>query len=159
MAVELLVGSLIIIGFLLILIEIFLVPGFNIFGVFGFVMVVLGIIFAYSKLSLAVANLVLLGSLIAAGVLVRVIVKSKSWRRIVLDVQQDKAQGFHASPENLLQLVGKTGIAYTPLRPAGIALIDEQKIDVMTEGSFVERNRPIEVIMVEGNRVLVREIS
>ncbi len=158
MPVEILVGGLIIIGFLLILIEIFLVPGFNIFGVFGAVMVVLGIIFSYSKLSLAAANLVLLGSLIAAGVLVRIIVKSKSWRRIILDVQQDKAQGFHASPEHLAQLVGKTGIAYTPLRPAGIALIDDQKVDVMTEGGFVERNKAVEVILVEGNRVVVREI-
>lgn len=159
MPVELLVGGLIIIGFVLILIEIFLVPGFNIFGVFGFIMVVLGIIFAYSRLSLATANFIMVISLIIALVLVRFVVKSKTWRRIVLNDKQEKAQGFHASTENLAKLIGKRGIAYTPLRPAGIALIEDQKIDVMTEGGFIEKNQEIEVILVEGNRVVVREIA
>lgn len=159
MPVELLVGGLIIVGFLLILIEIFLVPGFNIFGVFGFIMVALGIIFAYTKLSLATANFIMVLSLIGALILVRVVVKSKSWRRIVLNDKQEKAEGFHASVENLARLIGKRGTTYTPLRPAGIALIEDQKVDVMTEGGFIERNRAIEVVLVEGNRVVVREIA
>jgi membrane-bound serine protease (ClpP class) len=159
MPVELLVGGLIVIGFILILIEIFLVPGFNIFGVFGFIMVALGIIFAYTKLSLATANFIMVLSLISALILVRVVVKSKTWRRIVLNDQQEKARGFHASAENLTKLIGKRGMAYTPLRPAGIALIEDQKVDVMTEGGFIERNRAIEVVLVEGNRVVVREIA
>jgi membrane-bound serine protease (ClpP class) len=158
MPVELLVSGLIVIGFILILIEIFLVPGFNIFGIFGFIMVALGIIFAYTKLSLATANLIMVLSLIGALILVRVVVKSKSWRRIVLNDKQEKALGFHASTENLTKLIGKRGTAYTPLRPAGIALIEDQKVDVMTEGGFIERNRTIEVVLVEGNRVVVREI-
>jgi membrane-bound serine protease (ClpP class) len=157
MPVEIIIGGLIIIGFILILIEIFLVPGFNIFGVFGFTMVVLGIIFAYTKLSLATANFIMVISLVAALVLVRFVVKSKTWRRIVLEDKQEKVQGFHASSENLAKLIGKRGIAFTPLRPAGIALIEDQKIDVMTEGGFIERNQQIEVILVEGNRVVVRE--
>jgi membrane-bound serine protease (ClpP class) len=157
MPVEIIIGGLIIIGFILILIEIFLVPGFNVFGVFGFTMVVLGIIFAYTKLSLATANFIMVISLIAALVLVRFVVKSKTWRRIVLNDTQEKAQGFHASTANLAKLIGKRGIAFTPLRPAGIALIEDQKIDVMTEGGFIERNQQIEVILVEGNRVVVRE--
>jgi membrane-bound serine protease (ClpP class) len=158
MPVEIIIGGLIIIGFILILIEIFLVPGFNIFGVFGFTMVVLGIIFAYTKLSLATANFIMVISLVAALVLVRFVVKSKTWRRIVLNDTQEKAQGFHASTENLAKLIGKRGMAYTPLRPAGIALIEDQKVDVMTEGGFIEKNQAIEVILVEGNRVVVREL-
>jgi membrane-bound serine protease (ClpP class) len=158
MPVELIIGGLIVIGFILILIEIFLVPGINIFGIFGVLMVALGIIFAYSRLSLATANFIMVISLIIALVLVRFVVKSKTWRRIVLNDKQEKAQGFHASTENLAKLIGKRGNAYTPLRPAGIALIEDQKVDVMTEGDFIEKDREIEVIMVEGNRVVVREI-
>lgn len=158
MPVEIIIGGLIIIGFILILIEIFLVPGFNIFGVFGFIMIVLGIIFAYTKLSLATANFIMVISLFAALILVRFVVKSKTWHRIVLNDKQEKAQGFHASTENLAKLIGKRGIAFTPLRPAGIALIEDQKVDVMTEGGFIERDRTIEVILVEGNRVVVREL-
>lgn len=159
MTLELIIGGLIIIGFLLILIEIFLVPGFNIFGVFGFIMVVLGIVLAYSKLDLRIANFILVASLILSVVLIRVIVKSKTWHRMILEVKQEKIQGFHASKEDLQKLIGKTGTAYTPLRPAGTALIEDQKIDVMTEGGFIEKDRPVEVILVEGNRVVVREIT
>ena len=156
MPIEFLVGGLIIIGFLLILVEIFLVPGLNIFGIFGFVMIVLGIVFAYSKLDLRIANFIMVASLVLALVLVRVVVKSKTWRRIILEDKEEKLQGFHASSENLAQLIGKKGIAYTPLRPAGTALIEDQKIDVMTEGGFIEKDQEIEVILVEGNRVVVR---
>jgi membrane-bound serine protease (ClpP class) len=159
MPVEIIIGGLIIIGFMLILIEIFLVPGFNIFGVFGFIMVVLGIIFAYSKLRLATANFIMVISVVIALILVRVVVKSKTWHRIILDNKEEKIQGFHASTENLAKLIGKRGIAFTPLRPAGIALIEDQKVDVMTEGGFIEKNQEIEVILVEGNRVVVREIT
>lgn len=158
MTFDLLIGGLIIIGFMLILIEIFLVPGFNIFGVFGFIMVVMGIILAYSRLDFRVANFIMVASIIVSLVLVRVVIKSKTWRRMILDVKQEKIQGFHASTDQLAQLFGKTGIAYTPLRPAGIALIDDEKVDVMTEGGFIEKDHAIQVILVEGNRVVVKEI-
>jgi len=159
MPVELIIGGLIIIGFILVLIEIFLVPGFNIFGIFGIIMVVLGIVFAYTKLSLATANFMMVISLIMALILVRFVVKSKTWHRIILDDKQEKLRGFHASTEDLAKLIGKRGTAFTPLRPAGIAFIEEQKVDVMTEGDFIEKDRKIEVIMVEGNRVVVRELA
>ena len=158
MPVELIIGGLIVIGFILILIEIFLVPGLNIFGIFGILMVVLGIVFAYTKLSLATANFIMVIALIIALILVRFVVKSKTWRRIVLNDKQEKLHGFHASSEDLAKLIGKRGNAYTPLRPAGITLIEDQKIDVMTEGDFIEKDHYIEIILVEGNRVVVREI-
>jgi len=159
MTLDLLIGGLIVIGFILILIEIFLVPGFNIFGVFGFLMIASGIVLAYSRLDFRIANFIMVASIIVSLVLVRVIVKSKTWRRMVLEDTQEKIHGFHASTDELQHLIGKKGIAYTSLRPAGIALIDDQKIDVMTEGGFIENDRAIEVILVEGNRVVVKEIN
>ena len=45
--------------------------------------------------------------------------------------------------------------AFAP-RPAGIAHIDGERVDVVSEGEFVEPDAPIEVIRVEGNRVVVR---
>jgi len=159
MPLQIIIPGLIIIGFILILIEIFLVPGFNIFGIFGFILVVLGIVFAYTKLQLWWANFIMAASLALSLVLIWGVVKSKSWRRIVLDVRQEKVQGFHVSSDNLAQLIGKKGVAYTKLRPAGIALIEDQKVDVMTEGGFIEKDQAVEVIQVEGNRVVVREIS
>lgn len=159
MPLEIIIGGLIIFGFILILIEIFLVPGFNIFGIFGFVMVVMGIVVAYSKLDSRIANFLLIFSIILSVLLIRMVVKSKSWKRMVLDANQKKTEGFHASADNLVSLLGKQGITLSKLRPAGVALVEEEKVDVVTEGNFIEENKPIKIILVEGNRVVVREIS
>lgn len=43
------------------------------------------------------------------------------------------------------------------LRPAGTALIDDERVDVVTEGEYIERNRPIEVVYVDGLKIVVRE--
>ena len=54
-------------------------------------------------------------------------------------------------------LLGKIGVAFTDLRPAGVAMIEDRKVDVVAEGSFVERGTEITVILVEGPRVVVRK--
>lgn len=53
-------------------------------------------------------------------------------------------------------LLGKTGIAHSELRPAGYAIIEGKRIDVVSEGGIIDGNTPIRVIKVEGARVVVR---
>jgi membrane-bound serine protease (ClpP class) len=96
---------------------------------------------------------------VLAVVLTRMVIKSKTWHRIVLDTEEKKEAGFHVSADSLTSLMGRQGVAVTKLRPAGIALINNEKIDVMAEGNLIEKDQPIEVIKVEGNRVVVREIQ
>jgi membrane-bound serine protease (ClpP class) len=57
-----------------------------------------------------------------------------------------------------LAAVGETGQAASDLRPSGKVLIEDRLIDVITEGDYVDAGTPIEVLRVEGNRVLVRKI-
>lgn len=59
---------------------------------------------------------------------------------------------------DLSELVNQTGSAYTNLRPSGKAIIGDQRVDVVTEGTMIDKDTPIQVIAVEGNRVVVREI-
>lgn len=54
-------------------------------------------------------------------------------------------------------LLGKIGEAFSDLRPAGVALIEGRKVDVVTEGSFIDRGAEITVTLVEGPRVVVRQ--
>lgn len=56
------------------------------------------------------------------------------------------------------KLLGKSGVSITPLRPAGKALIEDRRIDVLTRGEMVDPGAPIEVVRVEGNRVFVAEV-
>ena len=54
-------------------------------------------------------------------------------------------------------LINLTGTAYTALRPSGKATIGAQRLNVVTEGSFIEKDNSVKVIAVEGNRVVVRK--
>jgi membrane-bound serine protease (ClpP class) len=53
--------------------------------------------------------------------------------------------------------LGKGGTAATPLRPAGVAYLDGERVDVVSEGAFIEAGQPIDVIRVDGNRIVVRQ--
>ena len=56
-------------------------------------------------------------------------------------------------------LVGKDGMTVTRCRPSGMAEVDGRRVDVVAEGMMIDVNRPVEVIGVEGNRVIVRRIE
>jgi len=92
------------------------------------------------------------------GILLRFVIKTRSWRRLVLDTKESGQEGFRSTRSQLEDLVGKEGVAVTPLRPAGTVLIEEERIDVVTEGAFVERNSRVTVVEVEGNRVVVQPL-
>jgi len=156
MSVWLVTISLIIFGFILILMEIFVIPGFNIFGVIGFISVVSGIVMAYNSLPIWYAHAILLGSTLLSIVLVRLLIHSRAWKRLVLNTAQSREQGVEVQISEHKNLLGKKGISYTMLRPAGTAILNGKKYDVVSEGSFIERNKNIEVIEVEGNRIVVR---
>ncbi|MCK5740380.1 NfeD family protein [bacterium] len=151
--------ALIIFGFLLILIEIFLIPGINIFGFIGLAGILAGLITAYSTLSVWVAHIILAGSVVLAVVIARLITKSNTWQHLVLNTQQSKANGVAVQDAADQELVGKTGITKSALRPSGIAVIDSQNYDVVTEGTFIEKGVTVEIIAVEGNHIVVHQIE
>ncbi len=58
-----------------------------------------------------------------------------------------------------LDLVGQTGVAEGPLRPAGIARITNRRVDVVTRGELIDQGEPVQVLEVSGNRVVVGRAS
>ena len=78
---------------------------------------------------------------------------------MVLERQTDRASGYTAAPAGLEDLVASKGVALTPLRPAGRAQFDEQIVDVVTEGDFVESGDQVEVLSVHGNRIVVHLVD
>jgi membrane-bound serine protease (ClpP class) len=61
--------------------------------------------------------------------------------------------------QRIESLLGKEGITHTPLRPAGTAIIDGKKVDVVTQGQFIAPNVKVRVVDTTGNWVVVREVS
>ena len=70
--------------------------------------------------------------------------------------QRSTAQQGYVSNDVQTDLEGKTGVAQSTLRPAGVARIDDQFVDVVTEGDFIEAGTPIVVVRVVGGRNIVR---
>jgi membrane-bound serine protease (ClpP class) len=52
--------------------------------------------------------------------------------------------------------LGKSGRAVSPLRTAGIAEIEGERVDVVSDGEFIEPGAPIVVTRIDGNRIVVR---
>ena len=77
--------------------------------------------------------------------------------RLVLNDSISTEDGYVAS-ESRVELLGQKLIAYTDLRPAGVAILDNEKLDVVTDGDFIEKGNKIEVIRVEGMRIVVKKI-
>ena len=145
-------------GLALIGLEMF-VPG-GIVGTVGIITVVYAII--YVNKSTYYIAFILVISLILAVILYYVnrnIFHKKLMflDRLVLNDSISTKDGYVAS-ESRLELLGQKLIAYTDLRPAGVAILDNEKLDVVTDGDFIEKGNKIEVIRVEGMRIVVKKI-
>ncbi len=79
------------------------------------------------------------------------------FRHIILRESTATELGY-VSAKNRLDLIGLEGIALTPLRPSGTGEFNGERIDIVSEGGFIEKGKRIKVVKVEGVRVVVREI-
>lgn len=156
--IELWKALLLVAGLALIIVEMFH-PGFGAPGITGGILLVLAICLIANSVTQALILIIL--SLIFLSIVLAAVVKSaKSGRLskiIVLDESLDKESGFSAT-ENNEELEGSEGVALSILRPAGSAIIDGKKYDVVTEGDFISASKKIKVIKVEGRRIVVKEI-
>lgn len=150
--------SLYLVGLVLICLEVF-VPG-GILGTIGFLLIVGSIWIAFVQLGSVAGSYFLVGGLVVAMVSLYIVMrfgtKTRLFRKLFLQATE---RGFRATSENLEDLKGRTGISLTTLRPSGKALIEGRKVNVVTEGVFLPKDCKIKVVMLEGNRVVVRKID
>lgn len=146
-------------GVILLIVEIF-VPSFGIFGIAGIVSVVSGVVLAaydteQAMLSLGIASVLALVIIIFVS---KYFGHKGVWNKFILRDQFSTESGYN-SQTSKQHLLGKTGTCITPLRPSGTAIIEDERIDVVSSGGFISNNQEIEVIKIEGTRVVVRELN
>ena len=146
-------------GIVLMILEMF-IPSFGILGVIGFISLVSGIILAAYKTEQALASLGLavLGAVLVLLIFFRFFKRRGVWNKFVLR-DEFKTESGYVSSAPKKHLLGKTGTAVTVLRPAGIALIDGERIDVVADGEFIPAGQAVRVVQVEGARVVVRSLK
>lgn len=146
-----------IIGLILILAEIFIIPGFGVAGIGGITAVLASLFFVFPNPSIAINVLlaVVLFTIVIAIFIFKNFATSQFWNRISLS---SNAQNYYSSTSKN-ELLNQKAKTTSKLRPAGTIEIEGKRIDAVTEGGFIEKNKKVEVISVSGSRVVVREIS
>jgi len=143
---------LMVLGLILLFIEVTVIPGFGLVGIAGAVLLIVGVVMVWS----AGGPVWGIGSVaVAVPVFVLATVlffKSSASRKLV---QQGKIIGESSNVPGLTSLIGKVGTTASPLRPSGVALIDNVRYDVMTDGGFVERGEKVVVKRISTNSIIV----
>jgi len=151
-------------GLILIVLEVFVIPGFGLAGILGTISLVTGVLL--SRLAphggpgdLTNALGVMLGAfaltVLLFFLLLRYLPASRWMHGIVLNESQRHEQGFHADSHEDLSLLGEDGRAYSDLRPAGIIEIGGRRYDAITPGNYIDKGTSIRVVEVEANRIVV----
>ncbi len=143
---------LLVVGILLLVLEVAIIPGFGIAGIFGMILLGAGTvtIWAFYGATIGAASLVI--SAIISVLMIWLFFKSRASRRLIMEKQ---IEGDSSVVPSLTWLMDRPGVVTKPLRPAGIAEIDGDPYDVISEGEFIDQGVAVVVIGISTNSIVV----
>ncbi len=150
-----------VLGLGLILVEVFVLPGFGVAGISGIILMFGGIFYVFKSAYQFETAILAFSSVIvltAAFVIATFCFfpKTRAWKHFALATEMSSDIGFHsAGDEDYQSYIGQIGTAITPLRPAGAIRLAGKRVDVLTAGDFIASETPVKVIDVEGSKVFV----
>ena len=159
------------IGIVFIALEVFVIPGFGVFGILGLFTSIGALIlimlnndmfdftFVVSK-DIVNASLSVLISVFAFGILILFggikLTDSQAFKKISLDETQNSDLGY-ISKKYSDDLIGEKGKTFTVLRPSGKILINDEIYDATSSGEFIEKNTKVKIISNEGSNLKVKK--
>ncbi|WP_111319772.1 NfeD family protein [Algoriphagus chordae] len=159
------------IGVILLAVELFVIPGFGIFGVLGIVGILTGLVLGmipnqnFNFDFVPAADLfgalltVILAAIASVGIVFWLTPKVNEWsafKFISLSTTQQRSEGYTSSFNSAL-LKGKTGLVHSRLRPSGKIEIDGDVYDAYSRGEFIDQGEKIIVISTEGTSLKVKK--
>lgn len=162
-----------IVGLILLVVEIFVIPGFGVFGIVGIVLIVASLVLAmifninfdfsfttsatiFQKIAIVITSLTI-GFGLSIWLGKKLILADTRFGSIALKTELSKDSGFLSQGEGLFHLVGKKGITTTILRPSGKVQIDDESFDAISEYGIIEKGTPITAIKFENSQLIVRK--
>jgi membrane-bound serine protease (ClpP class) len=138
-----------------------IVPGFGIPGIGGIICMLISIVLAAPSWETGVISLIfaIVGTILLVLLSFKVLRKRKLWDRLILSTRYNKEDGYIPQTKDLSNYIGRLGTAYTTLRPSGTVILEDgSRLDVVTGGEYIAKGEKIEIVAVEGIRVIVRAI-
>ena len=145
----------IVIGLLLLTLEIVALPG-GISGIFGMGLLIFGVWQSFIQLGMTGGTIVLCCCVAICIILLAIFMKSKTWKKFSLNEESDSAVNQVGDPS---LSVGTRGKTIARLAPTGKALIDGKLMEVHAVNKFIDPDKEIEVVAIEGYRIDVCEVE
>jgi membrane-bound serine protease (ClpP class) len=119
-------------------------------GLFGF-----SLYLAFANIGPAAGTMFVLADIVIIPVALVVAFKALGKSTAALTTSLSQKDGVTSQDPRAKMYEGAEGVSYTALRPSGTALINDERVDVITDGEFLDKGVPIRVVMIEGNRIVV----
>lgn len=148
-----LIISLIVLGLLSLVLDILVIPG-GVVGIFGCVMMLAGIIISYAQYGAVAGNITLLSTLVLATVTAVMMLRSKTWKKLMLKTNIDSK--MNEVDENKIS-VGMTGVAISRLAPSGTGKFGDELVEVHSFNDFIDVNSEIVIIKIDGGKIIVKQ--
>jgi membrane-bound ClpP family serine protease len=144
---------LIIIGIAMLVLEITVIPGAGVAGIIGFLMMVGGIWFAYTRIGFFEGNIVLISTFVINIVGITFTLRSKTWKKAMLKTEITSKVNV-VDPDNFS--VGDKGVTIGRCAPMGKALINGSYLEVSALSDFIDEDSEIEIIRISGNKIYIK---
>ena len=146
---------LLLIALLLIFLEIFVLPGINVAGILGLLLMIAGIYLSYRQIGAPTAHHILAATLILGTLIMFFGLRSSTWRKVSLDTAID-SKAFDNVAENVK--VGDRGTALTRLGPIGTVLINGMTFEAKS-ANITDVKTEVEVTEIVGNEIIVKPLK
>lgn len=146
------IAFLVIVAILLVLLEIFLLPGITIAGIGGAIFAIGGVVYAYTVSPLT-GHITFVATVVSFGAAFAWLLRSNSFNKVALHTNVDSKL---TSSRELGIEPGDEGITLSRLAPIGKARIKEITVEAKSIGDFIDEETPVVVVRVDGYNVLVK---
>ena len=151
-----LIITLIVVGFILLLTELLVIPGFGITGILGILSLVGGIVLAYTSHNAVTGHITLAVTVALSAVFLYYALQPKTWNRLTLKENIDAQVDSSAESKGIT--VGMQGIALTRLAPMGKTRINEIEVEATAREGIINAQQKVEVVKIEGVKVIVKVV-
>jgi len=136
-----------------------IIPSGGILGIITVSLMGYSLYLVFTTISMFAGMVFVIVDIIMFPVVLFVGIKLLAKSPATLKTSLSKTNGFSSQSEDLIGFMGLAGKAVTDLRPAGTAMINNRRVDVVSRGEYIDKGAGIVVLAVEGNRVVVKQVE